>query len=206
MSQPAQHLCRPHSPAILAGDVGPAEDIEGLSNAALAERIIAAPDRAQPHEAALFRRFSRRVYLYGMRHLRSEHDANDLVQRVMTLTLEKLRGGQVREPARIDSFILGTARMVAREIRRDGQRATPAGAVPDVADLRARPPEPLAGEHLARCLESLAERDRAVVVMTYYGEQSTADIATALRLKEANVRVIRHRSIAQLRDCMGLAT
>jgi DNA-directed RNA polymerase specialized sigma24 family protein len=49
------------------------------------------------------------------------------------------------------------------------------------------------------------ERERAVVVMTFYDEQTGADVASFLGVSEANVRVIRHRAIHQLRGCMGVA-
>lgn len=41
--------------------------------------------------------------------------------------------------------------------------------------------------------------------MTFYDEQTGADVAGFLGISEANVRVIRHRAIRQLRDCMGVA-
>jgi RNA polymerase sigma-70 factor (ECF subfamily) len=60
-------------------------------------------------------------------------------------------------------------------------------------------------EQLTRCVQNLKERERAVVVMTFYDEQTSADVAGFLSVSEANVRVIRHRAIHQLRDCMGVA-
>ncbi len=60
-------------------------------------------------------------------------------------------------------------------------------------------------DHLTRCVENLKERDRTVVVMTFYDEQTGADVAGFLGISEANVRVIRHRAIHQLRKCMGVA-
>jgi len=60
-------------------------------------------------------------------------------------------------------------------------------------------------EQLTRCVQNLKERERAAVVMTFYDEQTSADVAGFLGVSEANVRVIRHRAIHQLRDCMGVA-
>ena len=59
-------------------------------------------------------------------------------------------------------------------------------------------------DHLTRCLQQLAERDRAVVLMSFYDEQTAADVAGFLGVSEGNVRVIRHRAIHRLRDCMGM--
>jgi len=60
-------------------------------------------------------------------------------------------------------------------------------------------------ERLTGCVQSLKERERAVVVMTFYDEQPDADVASFLGVSEANVRVIRHRAIHQLRNCMGVS-
>jgi DNA-directed RNA polymerase specialized sigma24 family protein len=43
-----------------------------------------------------------------------------------------------------------------------------------------------------------------VVVLTFYDQQTGADVAQFLGVSEANVRVIRHRAIHHLRDCMGV--
>jgi RNA polymerase sigma-70 factor (ECF subfamily) len=58
-------------------------------------------------------------------------------------------------------------------------------------------------DQLARCLQNLKERERSVVVMTFYDEETSGKVADSLGISEANVRVIRHRAIHQLRDCMG---
>jgi RNA polymerase sigma-70 factor (ECF subfamily) len=54
-------------------------------------------------------------------------------------------------------------------------------------------------------VQNLKERERTVVVMTFYDERTGADVASFLGLSEANVRVIRHRAVHQLRVCMGAA-
>jgi DNA-directed RNA polymerase specialized sigma24 family protein len=41
--------------------------------------------------------------------------------------------------------------------------------------------------------------------MTFYDEQTSADVSRLLGVSDANVRVIRHRAIHQLRECMGVA-
>ncbi|MGE3887693.1 MAG: sigma factor-like helix-turn-helix DNA-binding protein [Vicinamibacterales bacterium] len=40
--------------------------------------------------------------------------------------------------------------------------------------------------------------------MTFYDEQTAADVAGFLGVSEGNVRVIRHRALHRLRDCMGM--
>jgi RNA polymerase sigma-70 factor (ECF subfamily) len=40
-------------------------------------------------------------------------------------------------------------------------------------------------------------------MMTFYAERRTVEIAAQLGLSAGNVRVIRHRALEQLRECMG---
>lgn len=177
------------------------------SDGALARAIQAgASDEARAAEAELCRRFAPRIRLFGVRHLRDETAAADLTQRVLELTLTKLRSGDVREPDRIVSFVLGAARMTAHDMRRRRAREVLAG--PEVTDNLPAPEgdglRPLASQRLAECLEALGGRERSVVLLSFYGEESAADIAAALALSAGNVRVIRHRAVERLRQCMGL--
>ena len=158
-------------------------------------------------EAELFRRMAPRIRLYGLRHLRDEQGAEDLVQQVLITTLEALRAGRLREPERLASFVLGTCRMTVLDMRRGAQRKERL-LEQFGADLLA-PVQPslpqLDHEQLTRCVQNLKERERTVVVMTFYDEQTGVDVARLLGVSEANVRVIRHRAIHQLRECMGAA-
>lgn len=154
-------------------------------------------------EAELFRRMAPRIRLYGLRHLRDEHAADDLTQQVLITTLETLRAGRLREPEKLASFVLGTCRMTVLDQRRGAQRKKRL-LEQFGADLLAPAPGPhLDHEQLARCVQKLKERERAVVIMTFYDEQTSADVSRFLGVSEAHVRVIRHRAIHQLRDCMG---
>jgi RNA polymerase sigma-70 factor (ECF subfamily) len=172
----------------------------------LARAISASvPGGAEAAETELYRRFAPRVRLYGLRHLRSEDAARDLVQQVLLLTIQKLREGSVREADQIASFVLGVSRTMAidlrrQERRRERLRATylPAAVVaPDTGGQVL-----LDRDRLETCLAKLVERDRAVVLLTFYGEGSAAEVARETGLTEGHVRVIRHRAIQRLRACV----
>src|SRR6476659_7920120 len=116
-------------------------------------------------EAELFRRMAPRVRLYGLRHMRDEHAADDLTQQVLITTIEALRAGRLRDPEKLASFVLGTCRMTVLDLRR-GARRKQRLLEQFGADLL--PPVPssmpdLDQEQLARCVRSLRERERAVV-------------------------------------------
>src|SRR6187399_1830616 len=81
--------------------------------AALARRIMQAAAHRDPDaEADFCRRFAPRIRLFGLKRLRNEAAAADLVQDVLILALQKLRAGAVNEPERIGSFLLGMARQM----------------------------------------------------------------------------------------------
>ena len=79
--------------------------VEALSDAELARQVSTADGGAAEAEAELFRRLAPRVRLYGLRHLRDPAAADDLVQEVLWMTLERLRAGRVREPERLVSAL-----------------------------------------------------------------------------------------------------
>jgi len=176
-----------------------------LDDAELVRQIGSGDDREA--EAELFRRMAPRIRLYGLRHLRDEQASQDLTQQVLITTLEALRAGRLREPEKLASFVLGTCRMMVIELRRGAQRKERL-----LEQFGAHLPAPvppcmphLDHEQLTRCVRNLKERERTVIVMSFYDEQTSADVASFLGVSEANVRVIRHRAIHQLRDCMGVA-
>jgi RNA polymerase sigma-70 factor, ECF subfamily len=171
-----------------------------LDDAALARRIAGGDPRA---EAELYRRLAPRVRFYGLRHLRDEHAAADLVQQVLLLTLERLRAGRLRRPEMLASFVLGTCRMTVLDLRRNHARRerlleTYADDLPAGAAAAPR----LDDERLRRCLDALPEREKTVLVLSFYDEQPAARVAAETGLSAANVRVIRHRAVKRLRDCL----
>jgi RNA polymerase sigma-70 factor (ECF subfamily) len=170
-------------------------------DSALAGRV-AAGDRAA--EAELYRRLAPRVRLYGLRHLRDPAAADDLAQDVILMTFDSLRAGKVREPQYLGSFVLGTCRRVVADLRRGGARRQRLlerfGSELVPAPPSEAPPVDL--DRVTHCLGGLSERERSVVVLTFYAERSSDEIGAELGLRPGNVRVVRHRALARLRACM----
>jgi RNA polymerase sigma-70 factor (ECF subfamily) len=161
-------------------------------------------EEAGEAESELYRRFAPRVRLYGLRHLRDEDAALDLVQQVMLVTIEKLRSGSVREVDQIASFVLGVSRTMVKDQKRLEWRREKLRESFMIPDSVAAPAgdSALDADRLELCLSRLAERERIVVLLTFYAERTAVDVATELGIKEGNVRVIRHRAVERLRTCM----
>ena len=171
----------------------------------LACRIAgAAAGAARDAEAQLYRLLAPRLRRYGQRHLRDDHLADDLTQHVMALAIEKLRAGSIDEPQRIVSFVLGACRLTVTDLLRSQRRREHLlqrhADDLHMADIHVAPR--LDHERVARCLERLAERERAVLVLSFYDEQNADAVGRSLGLSAGNVRVIRHRGLDKLRRCV----
>jgi RNA polymerase sigma-70 factor (ECF subfamily) len=178
--------------------------VQGLEDAELARRIAAGSDPAA--EAELYRRLAPRVRLYGLRHLRDPHAAKDLMQQVLLMTIERLRKGQVRDPEKLASYVLGMCRMTVLEIRRGAwRREQLLEAYGDTESYEAPEPYALNEDRLAKCLEALAERERTVVALTFFADKDGEEVSKDLGITAGNVRVIRHRALGKLRECLGEA-
>jgi RNA polymerase sigma-70 factor (ECF subfamily) len=155
-------------------------------------------------ETALCRQFAPRIRLYGLRHLRNEDDAADLVQEVLLVLLEAVRAGKLREPQRVASFVLGTCRLVVLDRRRRERRRV--GLLDRFGEVLA--PEAAGGpttdvDRLRDCLQALSPRERSVVVLSFYDERAADEIGARLGMTAGHVRVVRHRAVQRLQECMG---
>lgn len=185
----------------------PGADPEPLDDTALARSIATAScGPASEAEAELCRRYFRRLVGFGRQRLGSEDAARDLAQDSLMLAIEKLRAGEVREPERIGAFILGVARTLAINRQRDRHRDHVSLADANLPAFEPTLRDPIAHARIAHCLDALPAKHRSVVLMSFYAEQSSEEIGASLGLSQGNVRVLRHRGVAHLRDCLGLGS
>ena len=120
------------------------------------------------------------------------------------MTLTKLRAGALRDSGKLASFILGTCRQMVIDGRRGGHRRERILETFSASflELTEESEQSLDIQRLESCLARLAERERSVLVMTFYDERPADEVGAALGLSPGNVRVIRHRGIEKLRLCI----
>jgi RNA polymerase sigma-70 factor (ECF subfamily) len=186
---------------MVSAAIGPSSDDPSLVRA-IAD---AAPEIDSDAESELCRRLGPRVRLYGLRHLRDRQAAADLAQQVLLMTIEKLRAGKLREPEKLGSFVLGMCRMVVLDLRRGAARRENLLSIYAEREAAIDPAEPqgLGAARLARCMNELSERERSVLVLSFFADRSAEEVGRELGLSPGNARVIRHRALARLRQCIG---
>ncbi len=170
-------------------------------DAALARRVVAGDATA---EAELCRRFLPRVRAWGLKHLRDDAAALDLGQHVLLVVLEALRAGRVDDIDRVGAFVVGTCKMTLAAWQRGERRRSAlldqfGPGFADVAEMRE---VAIDRRRLASCFERLAPRARTLLLLAYFGERETDEIAGELQMSTGNVRVLRHRALQQLQACM----
>jgi len=133
---------------------------------------------------------------------------DDFAHDALLLFVEALRDGRLQDPSRAAAFALGICRNLARERARNRDRRNELvarfglGALDVIAGEGLPPAVFVRREHLEDCYSQLTERARKVIRATFCDDELDADIARLLAITEANVRIIRHRSLAALRTCL----
>jgi RNA polymerase sigma-70 factor (ECF subfamily) len=180
--------------------------VEPSSDADVARRIAEGADDAASCEAELCRRFLNRARLYGLKHLRFDVTAaEDLAQQVMMILLEALRTGRVEDLERVDRFMLGTCRNVAHSMRRAEGRVleTRRRLSTELAGASTPPWDLVESRRVEECLGALPPRESRLLSLLFQEGATAAEAAEKLGTTPGNVRVIHHRAIARLRDCVG---
>jgi len=178
-----------------------------LGDASLVAMIAEDRDRAIA-EAELCVRYRRRAYLYGLKHLGDAAAAEDLVQDVLVTVLERARAGAVEEPERLGSFVLGTCRMHAITRKRNLARRTRILTIYEDPRTEGATSEMAAGAladlpRVRDCLTTLTDRDRTVLLLSFYAELDAKELGRELGIEASHVRVIRHRALGRLQTCVN---
>lgn len=176
---------------------------EPTEDAELVSRVAAGPERAAA-ERAFCERYAARIRRYAERHLRDPEAVADLTQQALLSVIEAMRAGRLSEPTRLGAFVLSTCRYLTWDENRALARqrrlheALGAEAPPVVEPSSSR----LDSARLGRCLGTLGERERSVVVLTYCEDWPGPRIADRVGTTPGNVRVLRHRALEKLWTCM----
>ncbi|MFO0734510.1 MAG: sigma-70 family RNA polymerase sigma factor [Labilithrix sp.] len=167
--------------------------------------LVRSGDRAA--ESALCARFIPAMRLFARRRLRTKDAVDEFVQDVLLVLVEAMRRGAIEDPERLGGFVLGICKNIARDRakQRDRRKELWEKFGADLIQPDHDAPS-MGGQdymHLADCVSELSLRSRTLIHLSFYELKSHVEIASALEVSEANARVMRHRTLQALRDCMS---
>lgn len=172
---------------------------QGLTISSDAELATRIGQGDQTAEAALYEKYSARVYFLALSELRSRDDAEDVRAETFLRVLQSLRRDKLRKPEALPSFLVGIALNVIREHKRAGARVQSLDAEEyELTDERSLESAFL-NEDVSRSIEEAARalkpRERDFLRMYYYEEMTKEEISRALGIKEDRLRLMKSRTL-----------
>jgi RNA polymerase sigma-70 factor (ECF subfamily) len=164
-------------------------------------------------EEELVSRYSRGVALILRRNASVPAAAEDLYQEVFLRAVEKIRGGEIRDPKRLSGFICGLARNLAIDyLRRNAttESLDDSTLATLTCDRAPGPLERVLNIEDARCVRQVlaalrSERDRQVLYRFYIGEEEKELICTDLKLTSLQFNRVLHRARDRFRELFSSA-
>jgi RNA polymerase sigma-70 factor, ECF subfamily len=180
--------------------------VTSLSPESAEELVSRARQGERGAEEALCRRFAPVVRAFARRRLQGDA-VEELTQDVLLRMVEALREGRIEQGERIAGFVLGICRNLAFDRARQRERREQLwqtfGASLECVSVQAVAREEYEIAHLEDCLSQLSKRSRDVVRLGYVEARGHDEVAAALDISPQNARVLRHRTLASLRECMS---
>jgi len=136
--------------------------------------------------------------------------ASDLLQDAVVTALQKLRAGEISDPAHLDGYVYRVALNHLRNYRRKGKaHADHSEGVGDLIDATdsSRPVENLEADQWARLAKKLLQevspvRDRELLVRFYLHEESKEDLCRAFGLTELHFNRVIYRARDRFRELL----
>lgn len=155
-------------------------------------------------EAALYEKYSAKVYYLALRESKSSHDAEDVRAETFLRVIQAIRRNQIRSADALSAFILGVTRNVLRELY---ARRNQTGDVvePSPEHLSSPSHELILLDYEVRVavqktIARLKPRERAVLRMHFYEELPTEEIARRAAIAPERVRLVKSRALKHFRE------
>ena len=173
---------------------------------ALLLQRVAAGDRTA--FAALYSATSAKLYGIVLRILKRRDVADEILQDVYVKFWERAGDYQPGRASPVTWMATIARNRALDELRKTAPVSLedmpagfdPAGNEPDALDLLASSQD---GQHLRDCLQGLEAEKREAVTLAYLDGMSRQDLSQRFGKPVATIKTWLHRSLAQLKDCLG---
>jgi RNA polymerase sigma-70 factor (ECF subfamily) len=158
----------------------------------------------------IYREFRDRVYRYIKNRTGSVEDAEDILSCVFLKIHEQLDTYD-RNKASLSTWIYAITRNTVNDFLRRRYRTAVQEPYDDVLIDCANDDLPVIDrliveeqlEELGTSLEQLPERERDIIILRFYYEHTSPQVAAIMNLSCENVRYLQHVAIGRLRKLMG---
>jgi RNA polymerase sigma-70 factor (ECF subfamily) len=147
----------------------------------------------------LMRRYRRLVYRVAYGFTGDRDSALDVVQETFLKVHTRL--GSFRGEGKLKNWIARIAANEAMNWNRSSSRLETSELDESILS-RSDERDVMAGRALTRSLAALGPRHRLAIVLRYYGERSTREIADSLECSEGTAKSVLFRGLAKLRTMM----
>ena len=168
------------------------------------ELVIDIQNGRSEAEAALYEKYSAKVYYLALRESKSSHDAEDVRAETFLRVIQAVRNNQIRSVEALPAFILGVTRNVLRELYLRRRQAGEPVSIDD-ASLSAVSHERLFLDRevqvaIERTIRKLKSRERTILHMCFYEELATEEIAKRMSIAPERVRLVKSRALKHFRE------
>jgi RNA polymerase sigma factor (sigma-70 family) len=154
-------------------------------------------------EAALYEKYSARVYYVALRELRSPADAEDMRAETFLRVLQAIRQSRIHSPQSLSSFVFSTAKNVIREHLRRQRRTVQIDEESEETGKYAEQPAFLDSDvrvAIEKVVRKLKTREQVFLRMYYFEELANDEIARELGIKPERLRLIKSRALKNFRE------
>jgi len=155
-------------------------------------------------EAALYDRYSAKVYYLALRESKSSHDAEDVRAETFLRVIQAVRSNQIRSAEALPAFILGVTRNVLRELYVRRRQAGDDISTEAVHLLTASHEHIFLNREVQLAIEKtiqrLKSRERTILHLCFYEELSTEEIARQMNIAPERVRLVKSRALKRFRE------
>lgn len=152
----------------------------------------------------IYHEFYKKIFRYCLFNGQNEDGAKDICQEVFLRAWKSLPSFSLKNGGTIQAFLF----RIARNLLIDLSRKKKVYALQEYEEIETNEDfiEDLAREqsikNVKTALSELEEKDRQIVILRYFEELSTADVAKAIGMKEGALRVRIHRTLKKLEDIL----
>lgn len=153
----------------------------------------------------IYQTFYKKIFRYCVFNGQTEEGAKDICQEVFLRAWKSLPRFSLKDGGTMQAFLFRIARNLLIDLSRK-KKEYALKEYEDAIETNEDFIEDFAREqsikNVKTALSELEEKDRQIVVLRYFEELSTADVAKALKMKEGALRVRIHRTLKKLEDIL----